>query len=157
VNTFIHEEYTDELDIKESYDQIITTASGTGLYKNLNTNGKLVLFDYNKAALDYHSKKAVGLDVETVLIDLLGVYDINDLIKYPEKKTLINLNNVFNYEGTMAFSSLKYRLYKENMLLSMLPKHWDILITRHSYLGFGDTNDITKLIKPTWHMNGDWT
>lgn len=157
MNTFIHKEHTDELDISQMYDQIITTASGTGLYKNLNTNGKLILFDYNKAALEYHSKKIVGLDVETVLIDLLGVYNINDLVRYPGKTTLINLNNVFNYEGTMAFSSLKYRLYKENMLLSMLPKHWDILITQHSYSGFGNENDITKLTKPTWHMNGDWT
>ena len=99
-------------------------------------------------------------NIEFVKIDLLGVSDTTIFTQFPEKKTLVNLSNIFCYEGTAMFCSLKYRLYMENMLLSKLPPDWTVLISQRSCKGFAgayrEIVPINKLKLPTWHMNGDW-
>lgn len=151
-NNFVHHSHTEDMNVPNDYEQIITPAS-TDYF--VDYPGKVILYDYNLRALEYYSN-IYPETTEFVHIDLLGEYNINDLVKYPDKKTLLNVSNIFNYEGTSMFCSLKYRLYKENMLISQLPDHWDLLISQESNLGFGNSKDITKLIKPTWHMNSDW-
>lgn len=152
--SFVHHESTDPINIDDTYDQIITPASSLQFYNYLNDGGNVIYYDYNQTALDYYKNKSKE-NTEFVNIDLLGEYDIGQLIKHPDKKTLLNLTNIFNYEGTAMFCNLKYRLCKENQLLSKIPAHWTVL-NQTSYIGFGDTNNISKLRKPTWHMNTDW-
>lgn len=150
-NTFVHKDHTEIIEVNNDYEQIITTASGKHF-----TGKNVIMYDYNKLSLE-HYKDSCG---QTIHCDLLGI-DNNKIIVNKEKKTLLNLNNVFNYEGTAMFYSLKYRLYKENQLLNMVPYNWDILFSQRSCLGFYDYKDreivrIHKLKKPTWHMNEDW-
>jgi hypothetical protein len=150
-NTFVHEDHTEIIDITDDYEQIITTASGKRF-----TGPNVIMYDYNKLSLE----KYKGNCGQTIHCDLLGI-DNHKVIVNTEKKTLLNLNNVFNYEGTAMFHSLRYRLFKENELLNMVPGNWDILFSQRSCLGFYDYSDreivnVNKLKKPTWHMNEDW-
>jgi len=156
MNQFIHHDITDNMSLNRKYDQIITTASGTWFLDYLNENGNVILYDYNQYALDFYKEKLSEYsNIEYVHINLLSDYDVSEIIKNKDKDTLINLTNVFNYEGTVMFNSLKYRLYKENMLLSNIPSTWHILI-QNSYNGMGTAGELNQLKKPTWHMNGDW-
>lgn len=153
---FIHHDTTDSMSLDRKYDQIITPASGIWFLNYLNDNGNVILYDYNQHALDFYKQKLSEYNnIEFVHINLLCDYDITKLIKNKEKDTLINLTNIFNYEGTVMFNSLKYRLYKENMLLSDIPETWHVLI-QHCFNGMGNTQKLNMLKKPTWHMNGDW-
>jgi hypothetical protein len=90
----------------------------------------------------------------------LGGAGLDILVKSPEKKTLINLSNIFCYEGTAMFCSLKYRLHLENMLLSHMPSTWKVLLSQRSCQGFTNLHEgvipINNLKTPTWHMDGGW-
>jgi hypothetical protein len=157
---YIHTGHTESFHINDTYDQLIITASGIELLKYANQNANVIVYDYNQKSLDYYKDIIDWDNIEFVKIDLMGVSDVNAFIKYPEKKTLINLSNIFCYEGTAMFCSLKYRLHMENMLLSKLPSTWKVLISQRSCDGFTDIRDgvipINQLKTPTWHMNGDW-
>jgi hypothetical protein len=163
-NEFVHTASTDTILPKETdYEQIITPASGQWFVNSIAKDRPVtvIYYDYNQRSLDYwkiNSPKIDNVSYEFVKIDLLGIYNINSLIKYSDKKTLINLSNIFCYEGTAMFSSLEYRLHKEKEIVSLIPKDWDVMISVYSYQGFTNyIKDITisKLIKPTWH-GGDW-
>jgi hypothetical protein len=94
-----------------------------------------------------------------VKVDLLGMYSAEQLIINSEKKTLINLSNIFCYEGTAMFSSLEYRLQKETELINMIPADWTIVSSMRSTQGFTNQHNnvkLVKLTKPTWHYRGDW-
>lgn len=157
---FVHTSHTEHFNINDTYDQLIITASGVELLKYANPDATIIVYDYNQKSLDYYKDVINWKNIEFVKIDLLGMTDTAIFTKFPEKKTLVNLSNIFCYEGTAMFCSLKYRLYMENMLLSKLPSHWNILISQRSCTGFSEIYDgvvpINKLTTPTWHMNGDW-
>ena len=157
---FVHTSHTEIFNVDDMYDQLIITASGTELLKYANPDANVIVYDYNQKSLDYYKDIIDWDNIEFVKIDLMGVSDVNAFIKYPEKKTLINLSNIFCYEGTAMFCSLKYRLHMENMLLSKLPSTWKVLISQRSCKGFTDLYEgvipINKLKIPSWHMNGDW-
>jgi hypothetical protein len=157
---FVHTSHTEIFNINDTYDQLVITASGVELLKYLNPDANVIMYDYNQKSLDYYRDIINWKNIEFVKIDLMGISNFDRLIKFPEKKTLINLSNIFCYEGTAMFCSLKYRLYMENMLLSRLPSEWKVLISQRSCDGFTDLRNgvipINKLKIPTWHMNGDW-
>ena len=151
MSTHVHTEHTETMDYNKEYEQIITPASGYYF-----TGDNVVMYDYNSKSLEFFKDKCK----ETIHVDLLGPFTDMLIVNQP-KNTLVNFSNIFNYEGTMVFSSLKFRLFKENEILSKLPHHWDVLFTQRSCLGFCEYTDkelvhISKLKKPTWHMNGDW-
>lgn len=89
------------------------------------------------------------------------------------KNTLVNASNIFNYIGTATFYNVKSRVNAENSFIRKLKERIPncyVIITRRAGSGFIDytTNwplpinaisetDIEDLIKPTWHMNRDWT
>jgi len=157
---FVHTAHTEQLQAHCMYDQLIITASGIELLKYANPDATVIVYDYNQKSLDYYKDNINWKNIEFVKVDLMGIPDASIFTKYPEKKTLINLSNIFCYEGTAMFCSLKYRLHAENMLLSKLPAEWEVLISQRSCQGFTELEKgvipISKLKAPTWHMNGDW-
>lgn len=164
-NEFIHTANTDTVSPPDTgYEQIITPASGQWFVEVISKDRPVtvIYYDYNQQALDYwkiNAPKIENVSYEFVKIDLLGIYNPSDLIKPTDKKTLINLSNIFCYEGTAMFSSLEYRLHKEKEILSAVPKDWTVVFSLHSYYGFTNySNDVTisNLPKPTWHFGGDW-
>lgn len=97
---------------------------------------------------------------------------IEDVIdpKYAEK-TLINVCNIFCYEGTSCFASLSYRIFKENEFIIAVKEFAPdayIKITVRASCGFENSNlsnpiimkakdfpliDASRLTLPTWHYN----
>jgi hypothetical protein len=164
-NEFVHIENTEIINApKNNYEQIITPASGAWFIDYIKTDQPVtvVYYDYNQQSLDYWKSIAPTINNVTyqfIKVDLLGDYDVAQLIVNPNKKTLINLSNIFCYEGTAMFSSLEYRLHKEKNFIKMIPTDWTIVFSMHSTQGFTNHhNDVklVKLTKPTWHYGGDW-
>jgi len=171
-NNFVHKENTEfKRRLCKKYDQIVIPASGT-LYLDLIDKGQVIIYDYNQKSLDYwkdNLPKNPNVDFKFVCLDLLSNHNLVDEI-LPNKKTLINLSNIFAYEGTCAFKPLFYRLQKENELIRNLQnKIPDIFIifSIRSTTGFipqaltGKSNlifptDISNLKRPTWHEKDDW-
>ena len=87
-----------------------------------------------------------------------------------ENDTLINLSNIFCYEGTVSLANLKYRLEKENQIIdyfkNTLPNS-NLHFTARASSGFVEKNhyidivknittyDIADLKTPSWHVQ-DW-
>jgi hypothetical protein len=164
-NEFVHHQNTEKLLIDEyDYEKIITPASGTWFVNFIHKERPVTVlfYDYNQKALDYwreHAPRIDNVKYEYLKIDLLGQYSIDELIQPTDQKTLINLSNIFCYEGTAMFSNLEYRLHKENDLLGHIPKTWKVLFSERSIQGFTKQQNnvkIVELITPTWHFGGDW-
>lgn len=167
----VHKENTEIVDIEElDFDCVITPASGTWFipYISKNLPVKVIYYDYNQSSLDYWKEHAIKIDnvsYEYVNINLLGVCDYSLLIPEHTGKTIINLSNIFCYEGTCMFTSLEYRLNKENQILKYIPKNVYVFFSSRSCNGFFNTVtygtnlptiDIKQLVRPTWHTY-DWT
>jgi hypothetical protein len=164
-NEFVHTNNTELIKIPNGeYEQIITPASGTWFIDYIKNDQPVtvVYYDYNQQSLDYWKSNAPILNNVTykfVKVDLLGIYSVDQLIMNPKKKTLINLSNIFCYEGTAMFSSLEYRLRKETEIIKLIPKDWTVILSMSSTQGFTNQhNDVklNELTKPTWHYGGDW-
>ena len=164
-NDFVHYQNTEVILLADNnYEKIITPASGNWFINCIHKENPVtvIFYDYNQKALDYWQANAPVIDnvcYKFLKIDLLGQYNINELIQLTDQKTLINLSNIFCYEGTAMFFSLEYRLYKETELLKHIPESWKVLTSGKSTQGF--TSQLTdvkivELIKPTWHFGGDW-
>lgn len=123
-NEFVHTENTEyNTGISERYEQLVLPASGT-LYLDLLDNGRVVFYDYNKRALDYwkeHITRKEGVEyifIHTNLLEDLSIVDHLDT----KLKTLVNLSNIFCYEGTAAKYSLTHRILAEEKLVSILQR-----------------------------------
>ena len=154
--------------------QLVVPASGT-LYFDLldpTQENTVIFYDYNLKALTAWQEQAPKIKNVTykfVHWDLLAE-EIDISIIDNSVETLINLSNIFAYEGTSVFNSLKYRVYKENQLLSNLKKHIpeaQINFSLRAASGFDQVcltgkvkdialTDISNLRKPTWRFNQDW-
>jgi len=109
--------------INETYQQLVLPASGT-LYLDLVDQGRVIFYDYNQRALDYWQENCPrkdGVEYVFVYTDLLNELSIVDHID-PNLKTLVNLSNIFCYEGTAAKYSLKHRLLAQENLVSVLKR-----------------------------------
>ena len=171
--TFVHVANTEIVSVPtKTYNHIVTTASGTWWLDYISKTEKttVVMYDYNQQSLNYWKDHVPTLDniqYKFVLSDLL--ID-NNLLDHVEHNSLIHLSNVFNYEATTFFYSLRYRLAKENKLIEQLRvkvPDAELLFSARSCTGFIDadmfglvkdftTVDINQLKKPTWHINKDW-
>jgi hypothetical protein len=180
--SFIHEDNTEweftntNLNVK----QVITPASGLW-HTPLLTNEpmKVVFYDYNLSALEYWKQHAPQLDnveYKFVHLDLLGeAVDFAKIIDLTLlDQTIFNLSNIFCYEGTACLYNTNYRIYKENQILQHIkdiaPKSYIAINMRASGVFYSATDlhgeitqakdirltDVSKLKKPTWHMNNDW-
>lgn len=127
---FVHTENTEwTTGIQEKYEQLVLPASGT-LYLDLIDSGRVIFYDYNQRALDYwqeHCPQKQGVEYIFVYTDLLNELLIVDYID-PNLKTLVNLSNIFCYEGTAARYSLEHRLAAQNRLVNKLNDINDIYI-----------------------------
>jgi len=164
-NNFVHYQNTEKILLEDNdYEKIVTPASGNWFVNFIHKEKPVtvIYYDYNQTALDYwkeNAPKIKNVSYEYVKLDLLGHYDIDDFIQITNQKTLINLSNIFCYEGTAMFFSLEYRLHKETELLNNIPHSWKILFSGRSTQGFTTQENNVKLvdlIKPTWHCGGDW-
>lgn len=121
-NEFVHTDNTEwSNDINENYEQIILPASGT-LYLNLINRGTVIFYDYNQRALDYWKEncpRKKEIDYKFIKTNLLEEIDLVNYIN-PDLKTLINLSNIFCYEGTAAKYSLQYRITAQNNLVNAI-------------------------------------
>jgi len=155
--------------------QLFIPASGTVYFEllNPNTDNTVIFYDYNLRALDYwrnHAPKLDNVTYKFVHLDLLG--EDQDITQYFDNTlpTMINLSNIFCYEGTTMLSPLTHRVYKENQILEQLIAHIpdaQLNFTMRAASGFTElrmigrvreftVTDIKQLIKPTWHINQDW-
>ena len=168
----VHTSHTEHIEILENdFECVITPASGNWFVNYIDKQKPVtvIYYDYNVKALDYwkiHAPKIDNVSYHFVKIDLLGVCNYSDIILKNRGKTIINLSNIFCYEGTSAFLSLQYRMAKENEMLANTPDDFYVLFNSRSCKGFYNTihfgknlqrTSITQLQKPTWHINQDWT
>jgi hypothetical protein len=157
--------------------QIVTPASGEWYIEMLDKEQPctVILYDYNLRSLEYWREnvtKIKNVTYKFVHWDLLGEF-INlstHLDNSLENCTLINLSNIFCYEGTTSLSPVKYRLIKENQILEFLKKSYPnalVNFAARASSGFISDNhyidtaknismyNISLLKKPTWHYS-DW-
>jgi hypothetical protein len=114
--------------------------------------------------------KIKNLKFQYVLIDYMSAYDLSWI--QPNKKTLINLSDVFTHGPYIATQSLKYRISCENKLITRLQQidpDINMIMTSRSADGYYpivqtltgpvsnfDLTDINLLKKTPWHTT-DWT
>jgi len=168
-NNFVHKKCTEWTNVELSeLEQVVSPASGNWWIDYVSEDSKIVIYDYNKESINYWQK--INPEYTYVLGDLLC--DVLDLsILDPSKKTLINLSNIYAYEGTSFTYSLEKRLQKETEMIEYLRQvlpNAIISFSARACSGFIDcdhygtakymkTYRVGDLICPTWHANGDWS
>jgi hypothetical protein len=144
-DTFVHTDNTETVDLPiKKYKQIVTPASGMWFTNYLEPDATVIMYDYNQASLDYWQARYPKY--KFVLCDLLSDGNLLGHIDTSIDNTLINLSNIFNYEGTVFFYSLEYRKYKEQTLIDAIRSN---IPTATIY--FSLQAEIFKTI-PTWHF-----
>lgn len=148
-DTFVHTSNTETVHLPvKQYDQIVTPASGAWFTDYVADNATVVMYDYNQASLDYwkeHAPAIKNVRYIFVLCDLLGEGNLADHILPAIPKTLVNLSNIFNYEGTTFFYSLEYRKFKEAELVQAINSKHTAEIYFSLRASLFDTT-------PTWHL-----
>lgn len=143
--THVHTSNTETIHLPvKQYKQIITPASGVWFNEYLAPGGQVVMYDYNEQALDYWRNKHP--EYKFVNCNLLGTGNLLDYINTSIEDTLINLSNIFNYEGTVFFYNLEYRNFKEQQLVDSIQS---AMPTAEIYFSLK-----AKLfdVVPTWHL-----
>jgi hypothetical protein len=144
---FVHTNNTEwKININEIYDQLVLPASGL-LYLDLIKQGTVIFYDYNQCALDYwriHCPRKENIEYKFVKTNLLDSIEIVDHINH-NLKTLVNLSNIFCYEGTAAFYSLKHRLNAQNKLVNELNKFNNITVILSTKADAGHLNKFSNL------------
>ena len=116
-NTFVHTSNTETVNLPiKQYKQIVTPASGVWFIEYLAPDTRVVMYDYNDSSLAYWKDRHP--EYIFVKCNLLSDDNLVDYIDPTIEDTLINISNIFNYEGTVFFYSLEYRKYKENNLIA---------------------------------------
>lgn len=143
--THVHTSNTETVHLPaKQYKQIVTPASGVWFDEYLAPGGKVIMYDYNEQSLDYWRSKHP--EYKFVNCNLLGTGDLVEHIDTSIEDTLINLSNIFNYEGTVFFYNLEYRKFKEQQLIDSIKA---VMPTAEIYLSLR-----AKLFDdiPTWHL-----
>lgn len=175
---FVHTEHTETSNkFVPNLRQIVAPASGEW-YKSMfdpKKECKVILYDYNLKSLEYwknNVKPFPNVSYEFIHWDLMGnFYDITPHLDLTlEKHTLINLSNIFCYEGTSTLANTRFRLEKENELLrhlkNKLPEAW-INFSARTNTGFINETVLIQKLKdisiykiqdfkaPTWRIS-EW-
>jgi hypothetical protein len=144
-DTFVHTNNTETIHLPvKQYDQIVTPASGVWFNEYLSPTATVIMYDYNKSSLEYWKLKYPSF--KFVQCDLLSDSNLVDYIDTSIPNTLVNLSNIFNYEGTTFFYSLAYRKHKEAELEQAIKS---AIPTAEIY--FSLRASVTETI-PTWHL-----
>lgn len=121
-NEFIHTDNTEwNTGIQEKYNQLVLPASGR-LYLDCIEEGRVIFYDYNQSSLDYwktNIQPKENVEYVFVYTNLLKELRIVDYLD-PNLKTLVNLSNVFCYEGTVAYYSLQERKLAQDKLTNLI-------------------------------------
>lgn len=173
---FIHKDNTESKNSAtyKKFTQMVIPASGP-LYTDLIDEGKIIIYDYNNNALDYWKNNLPcknNIQYQFVKADLLAENNLIDFVDAENNSdTLINLSNIFCYEGTSCLTPLYYRVHKENEMLTLLKEkvpECTINFSSRAARGFqenlkvvGICRDfelikIENLKKPSWHYDQDW-
>lgn len=178
-NEFVHTAHTESPPTKliSNIRQVIAPASGDWFMDILDREElcTVILYDYNLQSLNYwkhHVQKLNNIEYKFVYLDLLA--DTINLDAYIdlslEDHTLVNLSNIFCYEGTSTLSPVVYRLFKENQAIEYFKKIMPnclINFTGRASAGFDDitvisdtvtankikTYNVKELRCPTWHIS----
>lgn len=168
---FVHTANTEwEMHIDRKFKQVLTPASGIW-YKNfIEDDARIIFYDYNKKSLEYWKQQVPNASF--VHLDLInGDFDITKLIDMSlVNDTIINLSNIFCYEGTCHFYSSDYKIHRENLVLQNIKDNaptaslyysnraagvFDTTETLHGELTTGASVKLTKvqdLKLPTWRL-----
>ena len=170
-NEFIHTGHTETINFTNGdFEQCFVPASGLWWTEFVSKTKpvSVVVYDYNQKALDYWKNNLPiisNVTYDFVKIDLLNeIYNFENF--NPELPTLINLSNIYAYEGTCFFYSMEQRLHKENQMIIAVKKIFKNAVINFSLRAvtgfveshlYGDVDPIliNKLKKPTWHSK-DW-
>lgn len=168
---FIHTANTENMNFDQGkFEQCIVPASGDWWVNVISKTKpvKVIMYDYNQQALDYwklHVPLIDNVTYEFIKIDLLTEeYHFDNLNL--TLSTLINLSNIYAYEGTSFFYSLDHRLHKENEMIKNIKNKFSNAVINFSLRActgftniplYNDINfvEINTLQKPTWHSR-DW-
>lgn len=172
--SYVHKKPTDVVEyLGPKIKQLITPASGSWFTEHLDPEGAVVIvYDYNTATLDYWRNNVPSIpnvSYQFVEIDLLGDdTDWTSIIRTDlSVNTLFNATNIFAYEGTAAFASLSYRIYRENLLIKSLQNiipQGQIMFNRRAWEGYKtsvihnccvsecEVVEMKDLKLPTWHL-----
>lgn len=174
LDEFVHKSHSEHINFEfQELEQVVTPASGLWWLPAISKTKPVtvVFYDYNQNSLDYwkaHTPVIENVTYKFVKVDLLNDY-LNLQFLDNQKPTVVNLSNIFCYEGTAFFYSLEHRVFKENELITyiagVLPKA-TINFSGRAALGFvplklfftADEKNLTDLkfaTKPTWHWR-DW-
>lgn len=94
---------------------LVTIANKDAAKKRLHGYpAKIIYYDYNKKALD---EVGGGYCIDPINDPYKFVNMIPD---HNQQGTVIDVSNIFAYEGTVAFLPLKYRIEQENTLIQLL-------------------------------------
>lgn len=165
----VHRETTEEICFDyNNFEQIVAPASGFWWLPITSKNCSVFVYDYNERSIDYWRERYPEFSYfrANLLCD-----NIDFTFLDPSKRTLVNLSNIFAYEGTMYTFSLEKRLQKENEIIQKIQQtvpNAVIYFSMRSCTGFVsheflDTAKNTKTFElcdiktPTWHCNGEWT
>lgn len=135
--------------IDDTYNQIVIPASGT-LYLDLISQGTVIFYDYNQKSLDYwrdRCPRKEGIEYKFVKTDLLNDLDLITHIN-ADLKTLVNLSNIFSYEGTVAKYSIYQRLAAQTRLVNALNN-----TVKDITINFTMKADENILSIATWHLD----
>lgn len=175
-NEFVHTATTDSIPtVARNIKQVFTPASGTLWLDTIHPTEPVtvVMYDYNQQALDYWKDNVPAISNVTykfIKLDLLhDNVNLTEILDTYINETFINLSNIFAYEGTMFFTSLEYRLSRENKILSHIKETIPaafIYFTIRAAKGYVDLQSkfyakdfqpitIGQLTRPTWH-GAEW-
>lgn len=162
---FVHTKTTETLNTKlDDFEQILTPASNDW---GVPGSSKVFMYDYNLKSIEYWQEK----NPTNKFIHCNLLHDLIDLsLLDTNKKTLINLSNIFAYEATTVTHSLEHRLFMENETIKHIQKFLPnacINFTLRACSGFSQCQyygkadsfrpyKLNELTIPTWHANGDW-
>ena len=130
-------------DFYHSFDQFFPNGVPDYVFKNLSAAAEFE--DFKKFFDDWSGTwtKIRRLSFDYKLIDYASEYDLS--WTDPNKKTLINFSDMFNYSPLIHFQSVKFRMGAENRLLDTLtrinPEIVAILTTRAA-IGFVSFDDV---------------
>lgn len=171
---FVHQHNTEQINYQyQNLEQIVTPASGLWWIDMIDKHKPVtvVFYDYNQKSLDYWQDNVPLIsNVKYIFQKINLLTDDIDLDSLDAtKSTVVNLSNIFAYEGTASFYSLEYRLLRENRTINLikqfLPKSI-INFTARAADGFytsqrfflaenAETVSLKDCQKPTWHVE-DW-